>query len=269
MKTDKSKLYVYSTNKTVSNIEDMKFFVMPTEVAVDDMSRQQIMYHPNAKYKLYYTKVQNDTGEYYRFGCIDREDAVWQYKDLFESKDIDIQDHYIEESDLPSIGYHYFYEKSNGKSYTLTDHNFDISAPSNSSISIPRFTKLVMVTKSLQVYLLGDFYYRKSQHGKEEYSFNILDYFSSITEAIKAKESMSKAYKRVSKLTHHTLSVICVQYGSITDESFQIQLYAERARNKKKFHHEVSDIPMIYFDKSGEITESVLCADEKLDDFEP
>ena len=268
METNKSKLYVYSTNKTVDNIEDMKFFVMPTEVTVDDMYRQQIMYHPNAKYKLYYTKVQNGTGEYYRFGCIDREDAVWEYKDLFESKDIDIQDHYIEESDLPIIGYHYLYEMNNGKSYTLTDHNFAISTSSNYPTSIPRFTKLVMVTKSPQVYLLGDFYYRKPQHGKEEYSFSILDYFSSITEAIKAKESMMKAYKRVNKLYHHTLSVICVQYGSITDESFQIQLYAERARNKKKFHHEVSDIPMIYFDKSGEIIESVLCADEKLDDFE-
>lgn len=32
METNKSRLYVYSTNKTVSNIEDMKFFVMPTEV---------------------------------------------------------------------------------------------------------------------------------------------------------------------------------------------------------------------------------------------
>ena len=269
MATNKSKLYVYSTNKTVDNIEDMKFFVMPTEVAVDDMYRQQIMYHPNAKYKLYYTKVQNDTGECYRFGCIDREDAVWQYKDLFESKDINIQDHYIEESDLPSIGYHYLYEMNNGKSYTLTDHNFAISTLSNSLTSTPHFTKLVMVTKSPQVYLLGDFYYKKHQCGKEEYSFSILDYFSGITEAVKAKESMSKAYKRVSKLSHHTLSIVCVQYGSITDESFQIQLYAEHARNKKKFHHEVSDIPMIYFDKSGEIMESILCVDEKLDDFEP
>lgn len=45
MKTNKSKLYVYSTNKTVSNIERYEILVMPTEVAVDDMSRQQIMYH--------------------------------------------------------------------------------------------------------------------------------------------------------------------------------------------------------------------------------
>ncbi len=44
MGTNKSKLYVYSTNKTVNNIEDMKFFVMPTEVTVDDMYRQQIIY---------------------------------------------------------------------------------------------------------------------------------------------------------------------------------------------------------------------------------
>ena len=170
---------------------------------------------------------------------------------------------------MPSIGYHYLYEMNNGKSYTLTDHNFVISTSSNYSTSIPHFTKLVMVTKSPQVYLLGDFYYKKHQCGKEEYSFSILDYFSGITEAVKAKESMSKAYKRVSKLSHHTLSIVCVQYGSITDESFQIQLYAEHARNKKKFHHEVSDIPMIYFDKSGEIMESILCVDEKLDDFEP
>lgn len=269
MGTSKSRLYVYSTNKTVRNIEDMKFFVMPTEVMVDDMYRQQIMYHPSYKYKLYYTKVQNDTGEYYRFGCIDRENAAWEHKDLFESKDIDIQDHYIEERDLPSIGYHYLYEMANGKTYVLTDDNFAISTSSNSSTVIPYLPKLVMVTKSYQVYLLGDFYYKKPQYGKEEYSFSILDYFSGITEAIKAKENMVKAYKRVNKLSHHAVSIICVQYGSKVDENFQVQLYAEHAKNKKKFHHEVSDIPMIYFDKSGDIAESILCADSKLDDFKP
>ena len=35
--------------------------------------------------------------------------------------------------------------------------------------------------------MLGVFCYKKPRYGKEEYSFNILDYFSSITEVIKAK----------------------------------------------------------------------------------